>query len=97
MSAQPVRDAIDRWQQRSPLTAVPCAVAKKFADDGASRLAALIAYWGFFSIFPLLLAFASILGFLLEDNPEFQKDVLDSTVAQIPVIGEQLSRDVTSL
>ena len=84
MSAQPVRDAIDRWQQARPLTAVPCAVAKKFTDDGASRLAALIAYWGFFSIFPLLLAFASILGFLLEGNPEFQKDVLDSTVAQIP-------------
>ena len=97
MSAQPVRDAIDRWQQARPLTAVPCAVAKKFTDDGASRLAALIAYWGFFSIFPLLLAFASILGFLLEGNPEFQQDVLDSTVAQIPVIGDQLSRDVTSL
>jgi membrane protein len=97
MSAQPVRDTIDRWQQATPLTAVPCAVAKKFTDDGASRLAALIAYWSFFSIFPLLLAFASILGFLLEDNPDFQQDVLDSTVAQIPVIGNQLSRDVTSL
>ena len=97
MSAQPVRDAIDRWQQARPLTAVPCAVAKKFTDDGASRLAALIAYWSFFSIFPLLLAFASILGFLLDGNPDFQKDVLDSTVAQIPVIGEQLSQDVTSL
>jgi membrane protein len=97
VSAQPVRDAIDRWQQARPLTAVPVAVAKKFTDDGASRLAALIAYWSFFSIFPLLLAFASILGFLLEDNPDFQQDVLDSTVAQIPVIGDQLSRDVTSL
>jgi membrane protein len=97
MSAQPVRDAIDRWQQARPLTAVPVAVAKKFTDDGASRLAALIAYWSFFSIFPLLLAFASILGFLLEGNPDFQQDVLDSTVAQIPVIGAQLSRDVTSL
>ena len=88
---------IDRFQQARPLTAVPCAVAKKFTDDGASRLAALIAYWAFFSIFPLLLAFASILGFLLEGNPDFQKDVLDSTVAQIPVIGDQLSQDVTSL
>jgi membrane protein len=97
MSAQPVRDAIDGWQQARPLTAVPCAVAKKFTDDGASRLAALIAYWGFFSIFPLLLAFASILGFLLQDNPEFQQDVLDSTITQIPVIGDQLTRDVTSL
>jgi membrane protein len=97
MSAQPIREAIDRWQQARPVTAVPVAVAKKFTDDGASRLAALIAYWSFFSIFPLLLAFASILGFLLDGNPDFQQDVLDSTVAQIPVIGDQLSRDVTSL
>ena len=97
MSAQRVRDSIDRWQEARPLTAVPVAVAKKFTDDGASRLAALIAYWSFFSIFPLLLAFASILGFLLQGNPGFQQDVLDSTVAQIPVIGDQLSRDVTSL
>ena len=97
MSAQPVRDAIDRWQQARSLTAVPVAVVKKFSDDGASRLAALIAYWAFFSIFPLLLAFASILGFLLDGNPDFQQDVLDSTVAQIPVIGTQLSQDATSL
>jgi membrane protein len=97
MNSQPVTDAIDRWQRARPLTAAPVAIAKKFSDDGASRLAALIAYWSFFSIFPLLLAFASILGFLLDGNPEFQEDVLDSTVAQIPVIGEQLSRDATSL
>ena len=97
VSAQPVRDAIDHWQGARPLTAVPVAVVKKFTDDGASRLAALIAYWSFFSIFPLLLAFASILGFLLDGNPDFQQDVLNSTVAQVPVIGAQLSRDVTSL
>jgi membrane protein len=93
----PVRDSIDRWQQATPLIALPAAVMKKFLDDSASRLAALIAYWGFFSIFPLLLVFVSILGFLLEGNPDFQQNVLDSTVAQIPVIGDQLSRDVGSL
>jgi YihY family inner membrane protein len=97
VSSQSVRDAIDRWQQARALTAVPVAVVKKFSDDGASRLAALIAYWSFFSIFPLLLAFASILGFLLDGDPDFQKEVLDSTIAQVPVIGDQLSRDVTSL
>jgi membrane protein len=92
-----VRDRLDRWQQSTVFSAFPVAVFKKFQEDRASRLAALIAYWGFFSLFPLLLAFVSILGFVLEDNPEFQKDVLDSTVSQIPVIGDQLGRDVTSL
>jgi membrane protein len=92
-----VLSTIDRWQRSTLVTAFPAAVLKKFQDDGASRLAALISYWGFFSLFPLLLAFVSILGFALESNPGFQQDVLDSTVGQIPVIGDQLSRDVTSL
>src|SRR3954447_17988176 len=88
---------LDRWQQATTLTAFPAAVLKKFLDDGASRLAALIAFWGFFSLFPLLLAFVSVLGFLLEGDPGFQQDVLDSTVASIPVIGEQLAHDPASL
>ena len=92
-----LRDRFDGWQRATPAIAVPVAVLRKFADDGASRKAALIAYWSFFSLFPLLLAFTSILGFLLEGDPEFQKDVVDSTVAQIPVIGDQLSRDAASL
>jgi membrane protein len=84
-------------QQATTVTAFPAAVFKKFQDDGASRLAALISYWGFFALFPLLLALVSILGFVLEGNPDFQAEVVDSTVGQIPVIGDQLSRDVTSL
>ena len=97
MGPKRVLRTIDRWQRSTPVTSFPAAVLKKFQDDGASRLAALISYWAFFSLFPLLLAFVSILGFVLQDNPGFQQDVLDSTVAQIPVIGDQLSRDVTSL
>jgi membrane protein len=97
MGPKRILDTIDRWQQATLVTAFPAAVFKKFQDDGASRLAALISYWGFFALFPLLLALVSILGFVLEGNPQFQEDVLDSTVGQIPVIGDQLGRDVTSL
>ena len=41
-------------------------VVKKFGDDQAGYLAALIAYYAFFSLFPLLLVFVTILGFVLE-------------------------------
>jgi YihY family inner membrane protein len=41
-------------------------------------------------MFPLLLLLASILGFVLQGNPELQERVLDSTLSQFPVIGEQL-------
>ena len=51
---------LDGWQQRSPVVAIPIAVIKKFVDDGADALGVQVAYWGFFSVFALLLVFASI-------------------------------------
>src|SRR4051812_38434970 len=83
--------AVDAWQRRHRAVAFAVAVAKKFTEDGASRLAALTAYYAFVSLFPLLLALVSILGFLLEGNPSLQADVLDSALARIPVIGVRVS------
>jgi len=64
---------------------------RKFADDRAGNLAALIAYYAFFSVFPLLLALVSILGFVLEDDPGLREDIVDSTLAQMPVLGSQIA------
>jgi membrane protein len=88
---------LDRWQRRHAVGGFPVAVVKKFAEDRASSLAALIAYYAFFSLFPLLLAFVSILGFVLEDNPSLRADVVDSALARIPVIGAQLRGQVQPL
>jgi YihY family inner membrane protein len=89
--------AVDAWQRSHPAGAVPVAVLKKFGDDRASSLAALMAYYAFFSLFPLLLVFVSVLGFLLEDDPALQADIVDSTLARIPVIGAQLDDEVAPL
>jgi YihY family inner membrane protein len=94
---QTLLGALDRWQRRHSAAAFPVAVARKFLDDRASNLAALIAYYAFFSLFPLLLAFVSALGFVLQDNPSLQDDVLDSALARIPVIGVQLRDDIEPL
>jgi membrane protein len=56
---------IDRFQQTHTWAAVPYGVVKKFGDDEAGNLAALIAYYAFFSLFPLLLVFFTIAGFTL--------------------------------
>jgi YihY family inner membrane protein len=80
----------DRFQQAHPAWAVPMAVIKKFADDQAGGLAALVAYYAFFSIFPLLLVFTTILAFVLQGNEELYNDVTTSVLAQFPVVGEQL-------
>jgi YihY family inner membrane protein len=72
-------------------------VLKKFSDDSGSNLAALIAFYSFFSLFPLLLALVSILGFVLEGNPSLRDDVLDTALAGLPVIGDQLRNQVHPL
>jgi membrane protein len=64
---------------------------RKFLDDRAANLAALIAYYAFFSVFPLLLALVSVLGFVLEDDPALREDVVDSALAQMPVLGSQIA------
>jgi len=89
--------ALDRRQQRTPGLRFIAAVFKKFSDDSASQLAALIAYYGFFALFPLLLVFVTVLGFVLQGNPGAQESVLHSTLSEFPVIGTQLQNNVHSL
>jgi membrane protein len=89
--------AVDAWQRDHAAAAVPVAVLKKFGDDRASSLAALMAYYAFFSLFPLMLVFVSVLGFVLEGDPSLQADIVDSTLARIPVIGPQLDDEVAPL
>ena len=83
-------ERIDNFQHRHPSTGYPLAVLYKFFDDQGGYLAALIAYYGFVSLFPLRLVFTSILGIVLRDNPQLEQQILDSALSQIPVIGSQL-------
>jgi membrane protein len=92
-----VVERVDAWQRRHAVGSFPLAVLKKFGEDDASSLAALIAYYAFFSLFPLLLAFVSILGFVLEGDPSLRDDVLDTALARIPVIGAQVRDQVHPL
>jgi YihY family inner membrane protein len=87
----------DGWQRAHVAAGFPVAVLKKFGEDRASSLAALSAYYGFFSMFPLLLAFVSILGFVLEGDPQLRDEVIDTALARIPVIGAELRDDVHPL
>src|SRR5213078_4149247 len=89
--------AVDRSQQRHAWLGFPLAVFKKFGDDDAGQKAALVAYYGFFSLFPLLLVFATVLGFVLSGNPTLQHKILSSTLARFPVIGAQIQENIHSL
>ena len=82
--------SFDRLQQRVPVLAYPAAVFRKFSEDGASRLASLISYYAFVSIFPLTLVFVTVLGFLLPGDPRLRDSVLHGALGHVPVVGDQL-------
>ncbi len=91
------RDRLDKWQRRSTPLGFTVAVVKKFFDDRGPNLGVQMAYWAFFSVFSLLLALVAILGFIFHGDPSFQKEVRDSAVHQLPVIGPQINSSVGSL
>jgi membrane protein len=82
---------IDRGQRRLPVIGFPLAVIYKFFDDQGNYLAAVITYYMFVAIFPLLLMSASILGFILDDRPDLKQEALNSALSNFPIIGTQLS------
>src|SRR5215469_7034800 len=88
--AEQAMRTLDRVQQRHGWLAFLVAVWKKFSDDQAGNLAALVAYYGFASLFPLLLVFVTVLDIVLRNDPKLREQVVSSTFGQFPVIGPQL-------
>jgi membrane protein len=82
--------SVDRAQRDLAWIAVLVASVKKFSDDRASKLAALVAYYAFASIFPLLLIAVTILGIIARTNPTVGKHLLHA-LHSYPIIGTELS------
>lgn len=82
----------DEVQRRRPAVGFPVAVVYKFFDDQGGYLAVVVTYYAFFAIFPLLLIASSVLGFLLQGDPRLEEELLDSALAQFPIVGSQLGR-----
>ncbi len=79
--------AIDRAQQGHPWLAMGVATWKKFSDDQAGNLAALVAYYAFASLFPLLLVAYTVLGLVAKASPSVAK-TLESALKDYPVVGD---------
>lgn len=88
---------VDEYQRQHRWLGLPLAVVYKFFDDQGSYLAALITYYGFVSLFPLLLLFTTLLGFALHGDHGLQQQVLHSALSQFPIIGDQIGKNVGSL
>lgn len=89
-SQPPKVGAIDAFQRRHPVLGFPIAVVYKYFDDQGAYLSAIITYYAFIAIFPLLLLSTSILGFVVQGNERLRDTLLDSALSQFPIIGSEL-------
>jgi YihY family inner membrane protein len=88
---------IDRWQQEHAAAAFVFGVIKKFGDDNGGSLVANLAYSALAATFPLLLLLVTILGIVLAGDPALRERVINSALAQFPIIGGQLRNNVHAL
>ena len=70
---------------------------KKFGDDQAGNLAALIAYSALVAIFPLLLLLVTVVDIVFKNDPARQKKMVDYALANYPVIGTDLKNSIGHL
>ena len=87
----------DKFQQAHSVLGFPWAVMQKFGNDQAGSRAALIAYYGLFAIFPLLLLFTTILGYVLHGNAKLRAQLINSALGSFPILGTQLKSETHTL
>src|SRR4051794_38005551 len=73
----------DDVQRRHGALGFPWAVIKKYGDDDGGRAAALITYYGFLSVFPLLLLGVAIVSRVLAGDPELRRRLVTAIVPSV--------------
>lgn len=88
-------DTADRVQQSHVWLSFPVAVVRKLSNDQGGSLGGLIAYYGFLAVFPLLLVFAAILGFVLGGDASLKTQVLHTTESSFPALSGYIDKAVS--
>src|SRR4051812_43588700 len=88
---------IDLFQRRFRPVAFIYAVIKKYGDDEAGYQAALLTYYGFLSLFPLLLVLTTVAGMLAGGHPHLRETIISGTTSYFPTLGNQLSEHIGGL
>jgi membrane protein len=87
---------IDNVQQRHKPLAITYAVVKKYGEDDAGHQGALLAYYGFVSLFPLLIVATSIINLISQHNDTLRNHLLQSITNYFPAIGSELESSIHS-
>jgi membrane protein len=94
MDISRVTKKLDGWQQKRKFTSFVYAVVKKYGEDNGGYQAALLTYYGFLSLFPLLLVLVTVLQIWFKNDPHFQHEVSTSVGHFFPLLGSQLEENI---
>ncbi len=89
-------DTFDGFQQRHRALAFPFGVLKKYSDDEGSYQAALIAYYGFLSLFPLLIIATAVIQMVAQDNTALRERLLQNITGYFPSLGQTLADSINT-
>lgn len=87
-------ERFDRWQQQRRWVGLPLAVGKKFSEDQSTNLASMVAFWAFFSIFPLLLVLVTLLAYVLP-SASTKAHVLENVSSFLPLLDPSTVRSLS--
>jgi YihY family inner membrane protein len=87
----------DRRQRSFPPAAFAVAVVKKYGDDRGGSLSAIVTFYGFLAVFPLLLLFVTLVGIIVGPSSETERAIVHSALSQFPVIGTHLDQNIHAL
>ncbi|HVV25546.1 MAG TPA: YihY/virulence factor BrkB family protein [Candidatus Saccharimonadales bacterium] len=90
-------EKLNDFQQRHPLPGFIFAVIKKYGDDEAGRQAALLTYYAFLSLFPLILVLTTLTELIPVSHTAIQNSIIKGTTNYFPVLGNQLSTHIHTL
>lgn len=92
-----LKQRIETYQRSHAFVAFPVAVIKRYGDDEAGKQAALVTYYAFLSLFPLLLIFITVLGIVIHNNPGLENTISTTVFELFPALGNDLEKNVGSL
>lgn len=87
---------LNTLQQSHAAIAIPYAVIKKAGDDRATYLAALISYYGFISLFPLLIVATSVIQLIAANDELWRAKFLEYATSYFPAIGGTLADSINT-
>jgi membrane protein len=84
---------LERARARYGFVDVAMRTFKRYSEDDGGPYAAALTYYGFFSIFPMLLFAVSILGYLTFFNPDLRPRLIEASIDAVPLMRDVLQPD----